>query len=161
MDRKPILTLSAIAPEHPTIAIVAMVSGQQKLLEYELALQDEFGLRDVAEMRHFMSSVLKVSRDIESATEEDFAKVESDMDSFLSKILKGITAEVLAQLTLKQKTTIVEAFRTAVPTPPRTATKEETTAENEGSTTGDSPAPDSSDSTEGTPSDGTSSLSGS
>jgi hypothetical protein len=154
MDQQPILTLSTIAPVHPQIAIEVEVEGVRKTLFHDLALMEDFGLRELAEMKRFTDSVYKVTSAIESASEQDIAKVEADIDIFIKRIVKGIEDSTLAKLSRSAKTAIMLAFNKAAPVTPPAAAKAETPAETPASTTGESPAPDSSDSTEGIPSAG-------
>jgi len=151
---EPILTLSALAPERNSIVIVQVgADGNPAEVPYELALLDDFGLRDIALLQKIQRNFNDLSPRLASAADSEIARLETDIDTFVQKVVRDLPDEVLQLLTFKQKTAIMGAFQQAAPQPTQTETDQAAKL----NPIGGSSAQPSSASTEGTPNAGSTS----
>lgn len=138
-----ILKLSTKEPDRPFVLVDEV--------KHELAVAEDFGLRELKHLtmagRHIQATVA----DLEKASEEDLAKVEQELDEFVTKVLPDADEALLKKLSFIQKSAIVGAFSKSVQAP---AASTESEPKPETSRTGELSSLASSDSTEATPTGG-------
>jgi hypothetical protein len=122
---KPLLTLETLAPD-----IDARPTVQIDNVAYELAMPEEFGLRQEAENARLLRTAARLMKEVDASSSEDLAEataneLEELLSGFLAVILKA-PHEVRDRLRFRQKLAIAQAFtrvvsqRTAAaPKPPR------------------------------------------
>ncbi len=108
---KPLLTLETLAPDdRPTVTIDDV--------EYDLALPEDFGLREEAENGRLVRKAAEILKSIEATEDVQLeqamvAELEQLLSGFLEVILRA-PADVRGRLGFRQQLAIVEAFTQVV-----------------------------------------------
>ena len=99
-----VLDLSTIDPERPTITVDGV--------GYELMLQDDLTLRELARAQKLQATVNKLMEHVEDIAETDILLMADALDGLVSLALPTLPADVMAKLRDGQKLQIVQqAFR--------------------------------------------------
>ncbi len=101
MTAQPLISLSTLAPERPTIAIDGT--------PYELALPEDFGLKEQAQLRKLHRQIAPIqSKD--DPTDDEIAIMAQALDRLVGLVLPGLPEAVRGKLRDAQKLAILQAF---------------------------------------------------
>lgn len=105
MTTKPILDLSTLEPERPTV----LIDGQA----YELAVPGDFGLAEQARLARLQKRVGALTGGEEVPPDEDIATLQAALTELVAMLLPDLPADVLGRLRDHHKLAIIRSFSTA------------------------------------------------